>query len=381
MNTEIEDIRPYNDEETREAMSRLSRHPFLPVISKYIFPGLPINFLSGRLRDIQNIDQLQEEVMCVAIKYIIENTSNGFSYSGADNVKGGRRFLAVSNHRDIVMDPALLQYMMLNESMPFTEVCVGSNLLSNKTVADLLRSNRMIKVIRGIGAREMYLNSRFLSQYIRESITTGRSSVWIAQREGRTKDGIDVTEQGLLKMFDMSGAGSFEENFKELNIIPFSISYEFEPCDAKKAREVLIKRSGPYVKKRTEDMHSILTGIRQQKGRMHLEIGKPLTEEEISEAAKCEKNDRYQSIRAVMNRRIIEGYRLWPNNFIAYDLLSGKYEYASRYTDAEKDVFLSYMNRKLAKVQRGLDREALKEVFLGIYANPIKSKLDLGLTV
>ena len=152
----------------------------------------------------------------------------------------------------------------------------------------------MIKVIRGISARELYLSSKTLSKYIRLTITSGTSSVWIAQREGRTKDGWDTTEQGLLKMFDMSGEKSFEENFRELNIIPMSISYEYEPCDARKARELYIKQTeGKYVKKPREDMHSILTGIGQRKGHIHLNIGKALTDEEIARAAACRPSGTY----------------------------------------------------------------------------------------
>ena len=377
MNNDIEDIRPYTDTEAVEALERVSRHPFIPVVSKYLFSDKPLAYLSKRLRDIGSIDQFQQEVMSEAIGSVLERTTDGFTFSGAENLCGGKRFLAVSNHRDIVLDPALMQYALIQSGLPLTEICVGSNLLASRTVADLMRSNRMIKVIRGIGAREMYLNSKVLSSYIRESVTTGRSSVWIAQREGRTKDGIDTTEQGLLKMFDMSGSGSFEENFKELNIVPISISYEFEPCDARKAREVLIKRSGGnYVKKRNEDMHSILTGVCQRKGRVHLQIDKPLSAEEIAWAGQSEKNDRYQYIRSVMNRRIVQGYKLWPNNYIAHDMLTGSSDYSAFYTEDQKSAFISYMNRKLLRVQFRQDRSELEKVFLGIYANPIDSKKE-----
>ena len=213
-----------------------------------------------------------------------------------------------------------------------------------------------------------------LSKYIRQTITSGTSSVWIAQREGRSKNGIDTTEQGLLKMFDMSGTGDFVKSFEELNIIPMSISYEYEPCDIHKARETLIRRTRDYVKGENEDIMSIVTGIRQSKGDIHLSIGEPLTREEIEEASKCQKNDRYQAIRAAVDRRVISGYRLWKTNYMAYDILNGGNRYASGYTGQELYSFRQYIESRLRSVEPELDRDALREILLGIYANPVISK-------
>jgi len=377
---EFGDIRPYTDEEAVEALGRVSRHPMMPVISKYLFSDLPASTLSHMLRGIGSIDQFQDEVMLAVIDAVLAKTSDGLSCSGVENLRGvNGRFLAVSNHRDIVMDPALIQHVMRRNGFPFTEICVGSNLLTSQLIVDLMRSNRMIKVIRGIGARELYLSSQLLSQYIRETIVSGRASIWIAQREGRTKNGLDTTEQGLLKMFDMSGKGTFEENFAELNIVPMSISYEYESCDSRKAREVLLRREGPYVKKPKEDLHSIMTGIRQRKGHIHIEIGKPLTPEEIHEASLCEKNDRYQAIRHAVDRRIIEGYRLWKTNYMAHDMLYGKSEFLDNGMYGAQDLanFVKYVAHKLGKLERRLDQKELRRIFLGIYAAPIDSKRSL----
>ena len=377
---EFEDIRPYTDAEAVEALARMSRHPMMPVVSKYLFPSVPASAMSHMLRGIGSIDQFQNEVMMGVIDGILARTSDGFTCSGIEHLKGIQgRFLAVSNHRDIVLDPALIQYVMKQAGLPFTEICVGSNLVTSQLLEDLLRSNRMIKVIRGIKARELYLSSQRLSQYIRERITSGGASIWIAQREGRTKNGLDTTEQGLLKMFDMSGTGTFEENFRELNIVPMSISYEYESCDARKAREVLLRREGPYVKKEDEDLHSILTGIRQAKGHIHLEIEAPLTAEEIFEASKCEKNDRYQSIRHLLDRRIIAGYKLWKTNYMAHDLLYDKHEFAEagKYTEQDLAAFEKYIGHKLGKLERRLDRAELRKIFLGIYAGPVDAKQAL----
>ncbi len=379
-NQDLEDIIPYNDEEAVQALSKVADHPAVSAISKYLFPNEPAGFLAGLLKKVRSIDEFQTVVMSSAIDWVLNSTTHCFSYDGINNLKAENgRFLLLSNHRDIILDPAITQYVLLRNGIPMTEICVGSNLLSSKTLEYLLRSNRMIKVIRGISARETYLSSQILSHYIRESITTGRSSVWLAQRQGRTKNGLDTTEQGLLKMLDMSGTKSFSENFMDLHIVPLSISYEYEPCDIRKARELLISRSHPYVKGKREDLHSIIIGIRQQKGNVHLNIGTPLTREEIEAAEQAEvKNDRYQAIRHAVDKRVIQGYKLWMPNFIAYDMVNGTTKYSDRYQKENVERFKAYMAHKMEKVESSLDRSDLREIFLRIYSNPVTAKEDLG---
>ena len=373
--SQFEAICPYSDEEAAKALAEISRHPAVPVISKALFPEEKASFLADALRSINSIDEFQTIIMSKAVDWCLDHTVHNFSYDGVSNLKAiDGKFLMMSNHRDIILDPAITQYVLLKNGIPMSEICVGDNLLSEKVVEKLLRSNRMIKVIRGISARELYLSSQLLSKYIRQTITSGKSSVWIAQRQGRTKDGVDITEQGLLKMFDMSGTGTFQENFQELNIVPLSISYEYEPCDFRKAREMLISRTQKYVKGPTEDMHSIMTGIRQQKGNVHLNIGAPLTPEEIEAASHCDKNDRYQSIRHAVDIRVVEGYHLWKTNYIAYDLVEGTTKYSDFYSPEDVEAFKDYTAHKLRRAERGLDREALKDIFLRIYANPVITK-------
>lgn len=371
-------ISPYTDEEAVEALRRVAQNPFLPIVSKFLFPDEPFYTLRRLLKSINSIDDFQQVVMSKMIMTVIQRSSSGFTFDGLENVPKDRKFLAVSNHRDIILDPAMIQWTLFYNDLPLTEICVGSNLLeSNRMVSDLLRSNRMIKVIRGISARELYLSSKLLSSYIRDRITSGGSSVWIAQREGRTKNGLDKTEQGLLKMFDMSGKGSFEENFNELNILPMSISYEYESCDIRKARELLISRKQKYVKKKHEDTHSIISGISQWKGGINLSIDKPITPEEVHEASILDKNDRYQALRKTLDERIIRNYKLWKTNFIAYDMLEGKGKYSDRYSKENVEEFEGYMAHKLGKVERSLNHDELKQIFLDIYANPVRVKEEL----
>ena len=375
---EFTDISPYTDAEAVEALGKLADHPAVVEVSKAIFPDKEPEFLRKILKSVKSIDEFQILVMNKAVKWVLSTTAHNFSYDGIGNLKKiNGKFLAMSNHRDIILDPAITQVVLYRNAIPRTEIAVGSNLLTNKYIEYLIRSNRMIKVIRGINARQLYLSSQVLSKYIRECITSGRSSIWIAQREGRAKDGIDTTEQGLLKMLDMSGTADFTTNFEELNIVPLSISYEYEPCDILKARERLISRTQKYVKGSREDLISIMTGIEQQKGNIHLNIGSPLTHDEIEAASCCNKNDRYQAIRHAVDVRIIEGYKLWKTNYIGYDMVNHTFKYRDKYTPEDVAQFTDYVEHQLDKVEKSLCRADLRDIFLRIYANPVVSLENL----
>lgn len=372
--SEFESISPYTDEEAVVALGKLADHPLLSQFSIKFFPDQSPDFLKGILKNLKSIDEFQVLVMSKFVEWVLQHTVKNFSYDGISNIDPDKKFLALSNHRDIILDPAIMQLVLFRNGIPLTEIAVGDNLVSSPTIEYLLRSNRMIKVIRGITARELYLSSQMLSKYIRLNITNQRSSIWLAQRQGRTKNGYDITEQGLLKMLDMSGTADFQKNFEELNIIPMSISYEYEPCDILKARELVISRKHKYVKAEGEDLNSILVGIQQPKGNVHLNIGTPLTSQEIADAALCDKNDRYQQIRHAVDRRVIDGYRLWKNNYVAYDLLNQSYKFSDMYEPADVEQFIAYMQKQLDTVEPEINREDLRRIFLDIYANPVVTK-------
>ncbi len=372
--SEFESISPYTDAEAAEALSKLAEYPLLSRVSQQFFPEESPDFLKNLLKNIKTIDEFQVLVMSKFVRWVLEHTAHNFSYDGVSNINPEKRFLALSNHRDIILDPAITQLVLYNNGIPLTEIAVGDNLITNKTIEYLIRSNRMIKVVRGISARELYLCSQLLSKYIRLNITEQRSSIWLAQRQGRTKNGYDVTEQGLLKMLDMSGTKDFQQNFEELNIIPMSISYEYEPCDILKARELVISRKHKYVKAEGEDLNSIMVGIMSQKGNIHLNIGRPLTSEEIAAAAMCDKNDRYQMIRHAVDLRVIEGFKLWKNNYIAYDIVNHSFKYSDMYEQADVEKFVAYMEHQLDTVEPSVNREDLRRIFLDIYANSVVTK-------
>ena len=372
--SEFESISPYTDAEAAEALSKLAEYPLLSQVSQQFFPEESPEFLKNLLKSIKTIDEFQVLVMQKFVRWVLEHTAKNFSYDGISNINPEKKFLALSNHRDIILDPAITQLVLYANGMPMTEIAVGDNLITNKTIEYLIRSNRMIKVVRGISARELYLSSQLLSKYIRLNITEQRSSIWLAQRQGRTKNGYDITEQGLLKMLDMSGTSDFQKNFEELNIVPMSISYEYEPCDILKARELVISRKTKYVKAEGEDLNSIMVGIMSQKGNIHLNIGRPLTSEEIAAAAQCDKNDRYQLIRHAVDLRVIDGYQLWKNNYVAYDILNHSFKYSDMYNISDVEAFVVYMEHKLDTVEKEINREDLRRIFLEIYANPVVTK-------
>jgi hypothetical protein len=369
----FEDIRPYTDAEALVALKRIAESEMVNSISAYLWPGQDPEMARNILRSCKDIDAFQSKIMIPAIEAVLAKSSKGLSFGGIDILKGVEgRFLAITNHRDIVCDPAFFQYMLFTNGLPFSDICIGSNLLDNKFVEDVMRINRMIKVNRGIAARELYLSSLRLSAYMRQVITSGERSVWIAQKEGRTKNGIDRTSQGVLKMLDMSGEESFDVNFGALKIVPIAISYEYEPCDILKARELYLSRTSRYIKQPGEDMMSILTGIRQPKGHIHMEAAPLIGDDELREASKRGGNERYQFIMKLMDRRIAEHYKLWKTNYIAADMVEGGSRYAGLYDAADKEAFGAYLENRLDSVGPDFERAEMRHLLLGIYANPVK---------
>ncbi len=373
--TKFDDIRPYNDSEVHPAFERIVANPLLSNISQYLFPGKDDSMFRQLLLSCRTKDDFQVKVMSGVVEKILADTSKGLTYGGLEYFDGGVKHLLVSNHRDIVLDSAIIQLILFRHDVPRTEIAVGDNLITSSFIEDITRCNRMIKVVRSTSPREVYVTSKVLSEYMRYRVANQISSIWIAQRNGRTKDGIDVTEQGLLKMFDMSGSGDFVKDFNELSIMPASISYEYEPCDLLKAIELYIKRRQKYVKAEGEDLNSILTGIMQPKGRIHIQFNEPLTAEEVNAAAELDKNERFKALGLAMDRKIIANCRLWPNNYIAYDILNGGGKYADKYTAEEKAAFEGYVNAMMQKADGRIegDKTELKEIFLSIYANPVAS--------
>ncbi|MDR2586336.1 MAG: acyltransferase [Prevotellaceae bacterium] len=374
---EFDEIRPFTDHEIPSAMQRLADSSQLENISAYLYPGKPFDVFKERVRSCKTIFDFQEGVLLSAAKKIIKDTSYGFTFDGISSLDHDKSYLFISNHRDIVLDSALFQLALFSNHFPTSEIAFGDNLLSSDFVVDFGKSNKMFKVLRNANPREFYHNSLVLSKYIRNAVTVRNSSVWIAQRNGRTKDGFDTTEQGVLKMLDMSGHNQFVDDFSALNIVPVSVSYEYEPCDMLKVNELYISRRQKYIKMPGEDFNSILTGIMQFKGSIHFVAAPPLTRQQIEEMATLgDGNDRFKAVAQLLDDIVVSNYKLWKTNYIAYDLLHESHTYAGFYSQADVNAFQSYMGYKLSSLEG--EKGELEELFLTIYANSVVNKRRFG---
>ncbi|MGE0091010.1 MAG: 1-acyl-sn-glycerol-3-phosphate acyltransferase [Bacteroidales bacterium] len=363
------DIRPYMGEEESAALSRIAAHPILKDISSFLFPGKSSEDLKNLIASLKSVSEFQSKVMLYAIKKIVNDTSKELTYSGLGTISVPKQRLLVSNHRDIMLDSAIIQAILHINDLPTSEMAVGDNLVTDPFMEDVARSNKMIKVIRSGNSRDIYKSSLLLSEYIRESITSSNSSVWIAQRNGRTKDGLDLTEQGLLKMLDMSGSGVFAEDFDKLSITPVSISYEYEPCDFLKARELYISKRTKYKKSPGEDLNSILTGIMQFKGNIHIHFCNPITRAELEHCSTLDKNEKFKKLAEIIDERIYQSYRIWKTNMMAYDIINSSNKYFGEYTQEELNDFKQYCELKIAGFDG--DKDEIMEIFLSIYSNPV----------
>ena len=374
-NPKFDDMRPYYDEEIPAAMQRIADSTSFALLASYVYPGKNIDMVREQIRAYSNVRDFQLEVMRCVNEQVLERSSTDFTFSGIEKLDPNKNYLFVSNHRDIMLDACLLQYVLYKNGHETSEITFGANLMQGQLVTDIGKSNKMFKVERpGMSPREFYKASLHLSEYIRHTLIDNKESVWIAQRNGRTKDGIDRTDQGIIKMFGMSYQGDKVDALAELNIVPISISYEWESCDILKALELYQSRSAKYIKKPGEDLNSILTGIVQPKGRIHIEFCDLITRDDLMQFNDCTAGDYHRQVANLIDCRICSAYRLTPNNYIAHDLRYGKQEYVDRYTEQEKQAFVDYLKR-LQQYEETCNIDELSDILLGIYSNPIESKL------
>jgi len=372
-NPKFDDIRPYYEDEIPAAMKRISESGSFPLLASYVYPNEPIEDVRKRIASFKTIREFQTETMRLVNERVIEQSITNFTCSGIERLSPDKVYLYVSNHRDIMLDSSLLQYFLVMNGFDTTEITFGANLMMNPLVIDIGKSNKMFKVERPGGSiKEFYKSSLHLSEYIRYVITEKKQSVWIAQRNGRTKNGIDATDQGIIKMFCMSESSNKIKALAELNIVPVSVSYEWESCDILKALELYQSQYAKYVKKPGEDLNSILTGILQPKGNVHFELCEPISVAELGSFENLTNNEYHKAVADLLDRRINTAYRLYPNNYIAHDIRYGNSKYSSLYTKEQRDQFVEYMT-KLERFDT-CDLEQLKDIFLGIYSNPIDNK-------
>ena len=376
IDADYEQIRPFIDSEAEMYSSKLGESKEFFMVMSTVLKDFDTERMTAALKKVKTIDDFKNYVITPLFDDIINNTTKGISIQGLENIQKDKSYLFISDHRDIILDSAILNNVLDKYGYNTCEIAIGSNLLINDWITNLVKLNGAFTVKRNLPIKEMMESTKTLSSYIRNNLVNKNQSVWIAQREGRTKDGDDRTQLSLLKMFNISGDDSFCKNFKELKIVPVAISYEYEPCDGYKTKEIYLKETNEgYEKTPMDDMNSMVAGLRNEKGRVHFSIGKPLGEVlDVIEEMNSQP-EKYKAIADVIDYRIHKDFKLWPDNFISYDLLNSSTTYKEYYTEEEKELFINHMNKKLNSIEG--NRSILNKIFLEIYANPVKNRLNL----
>ena len=366
-------IRPFYDTEINKALHNIANHPMMKALMNFSFPDVADDIWKEQLRKTHSIRDFQCNFIYQSVQKVLEKSSEGMTTSGFENLKPNTAYLFVSNHRDILLDTTLLNTALFEHGLVMTASAIGDNLVKKSFLKTLAKLNRNFLVQRGLTPREMLQSSKLLSEYIGQLLLHENRSVWIAQREGRTKDGNDETNPGVLKMV---GMGSDEKNlmdyFRKIQIVPVSISYEYDPTDALKMPQLMAEANNEvYIKEKNEDFTNILSGALGQKKRIHIHVGKVLDAEiDAIKAENDNSNKQVVALAQVIDDAILSNYKLWPTNFIANDLVNNTNRYSHLYTENEKSLFERRLEMRIDH-----DNPVALEGFLAMYSNPVVNKL------
>lgn len=377
---EFDAIRPYNDDEIPGVVNELLHDRLMNAQLKALVPWLPKWLRNGILRlafvGIHSTLDFQLRFMKPIVWYILRKCSSGATFEHSRIQAGEERYTFVSNHRDIVLDSAILDYLLHRHKFPTTcEIAIGDNLLIYPWIEKVVKLNKAFTVRRGLGSKDLLKSSMLMSQYIHYAVNQKHENVWIAQREGRAKDSNDVTQESVLKMLAMGGEGSPLEQLRDLHIVPLTISYEYDPCDYLKATEFQMKRDNPAFRKRpADDERNMREGIWGYKGGVHYEAA-PCINTWLDELKELPRNEFFAEVARRMDRQIHAGYKLFPGNYVAADQLHGTSEFAAHYTGEQKARFLNYLQQRIDKIEvENKDENFLRERLLTMYANPVFNK-------
>lgn len=373
--SKFDSIRHYQDHEVNEVLKQISKHPMIKALMGFTFPDKKEEEWMEALREVKSIQQFQDEFAYHSIQRILEKSSSGLTTSGFEKLEKDTPYLYISNHRDIIMDTSLLNVALKDHGLIMTASAIGDNLVQKSFLLALAKVNRNFLVKRGLPPRELLESSKIMSEYIHHLLTEENRSVWIAQREGRTKDGNDATHQGVLKMLGMaSDEPNIMDYFKKIKIVPVSISYEYDPTDALKMPQIIAKANNEdYIKDRNEDFINLYSGIIGQKRGIHIHIGDVLHHELDEVANSTDKiNKQMQGVANIIDQSIVANYRLWPTNYIAYDILNNSSRFADKYTEQAKQLFERRLELRVDKCNK-----VVVENFLAMYANPVINKLKI----
>ena len=378
---EFESMRSYEDSEVRGAILRLLEDTrFRRTILRPNLKGIPVWAIKLYTRRFKTIDSFQLGMIRPIIKRNLKKSCDGFTHNLKSMPKERQDYLFLSNHRDIVLDSAFLDYILLINGKSSVEIGIGNNLLIYPWIETIVRLNRSFIVNRSASAAELLEASEKLSSYIRFVIEQKHKPVWLAQREGRAKDSDDRTQKSVLKMLSMSGQGSLRERLMSLHITPLTISYEYDPCDWLKAEEFQLKRDNPgYRKSKQDDLDNMKTGINGYKGRIHYEVSEPIDSEIAGMDDSVPRNQFLDQVAAVIDKHIFKGYKIYPCNRIALDMLRGDNAQSAYYTERDKQKFMEYLDGQLAKITiPDPDWDYLRERILTMYANPLINQLSVS---
>lgn len=382
MPAEFIDICPIQDRDFHNEMSMLVNEPMFRHIVKMIAPDLGFTKVKMLLLSLNSKQEFQEKVMKPVVDGMLKKTSLGLTSSGLENLVKDVPNTFITNHRDIVLDSAQLSFLMLGNDMDSCEIAIGNNLLIYNWITRLVRLNKCFVVKRNLGRLQTMTAAIQLSRYIHFVLTQKKGSVWIAQREGRCKDGNDRTQESLLKMLTYGNRDvPFVESLKELNIAPIAISYEYDPNDRLKAREYLLKSKNPnYKKTQEDDLESMKIGIMENKGHIHYAFTPCINERLDKIPADLDRLLLVQRICGIIDHAIHANYKIFKTNYIAHDLLFDNKDFAEHYTAQEEKEFRDYLNAQLDRIDdipvNASDRNYMLKYMLQMYSNPLTNHIE-----
>lgn len=374
---EFDEIRPYHDEELPQIFEELIADPAFQAVATTVMPGVPFEMIAQKMRACKSKLDFQKAFCYGLLWKIAKEASNGLTLDHTALKDKKAAYTYISNHRDIILDSGFLSILLVDQGMDTVEIAIGDNLLVYPWIKKLVRVNKSFIVQRGLPMRQILESSARMSRYMHYTINEKKQSIWIAQREGRAKDSNDLTQDSILKMLAIGGEGEIIDRLMEMNIAPLAISYEYDPCDFLKAWEFQLKRDIPDYKKTTaDDLKSMQIGLFGFKGHVHFQTGACINDALQQMDRSLSKPELFSRISSVIDKRIHANYRIYPNNYAAYDLLEGNDTFSQHYTAEDKQHFLAYIEQQLARIEiPDKDLNFLREKMLQMYANPLKNYL------
>lgn len=377
MEYNYDDIRCYTDADVPAKLWPLADRPEIAQFIQGAFPQADVEQVRQIIRNCKTIEDFQTSVVIYFLNLLCQQCTDGVSARGIENIDHSRGHLYITNHRDIVLDSALLNVQLHIAGQKTCQIAIGNNLFAAPWIEDLVRVNKSFVVRRDVTGRELLMSSVKMSTYIHEEITRKGESVWMAQREGRSKDNSDNTQASVIKMLALGGQSKdIMQCIRSLNVVPVAISYEYDPCDYLKAAEFQLKRDNPEWKKtKADDVKSMVTGMRGKKGRVVYSFTRELNPIFDTYPWVNDKTAQVNCVCQTIDSLLHEAMVLYPINYVAYDVKYQTETYRSQYTEAERSQAMDYLNGQLAKIDiPNRDEAFLWDMLLTMYSNPVVNK-------